>query len=722
MAGRFIVGLLLNVLILGTGIYLAARTLGWIYGSWQPQFRSAWSGSSSVCADPACTRYKILQSTPHLPGWLGLLTLSLLGATVIAGVIWGGNLLHIPERMKTHLGYIAGGFVALTLLAAIFAVAIPHLLEFVRVSLPRYGLGKQSFAGPAGVQAGTTRQATRTITWGAIIALATTIGTGIATILTAAKAVPDGVEQAALSFLRRTLQKLRVPLLNLAAAITVPLLGVLVALAGIVWGAGAPPWEPHTNLLWDLVIWWVLPAGLFLFLWRTANITEWSLYPFYRRRLAAAFNLQRVAPPAWGLSPIAVQGPDHEKVDVEERSDEQTGRLSESQADSIPTLLVCAAANISDYGVTPTGSNVTSFVFSSQWIGGPTVGAMPTEAYEKRTANYAQELKLPAAMAMSGAALAPSMGKLTRRPLRMLLAIGNVRLGVWLPNPRLVAGGVGLKKPRHAVDDETYNYLSRPRPDYLVKELTGRNRVDARFLYITDGGHYENLGLVELLRRGCQWVWCIDAAGDPTGSFSTLGQAIALANAELGVEVTIDPEVAIVPEADPGDDGNPNNPLLVKDVWRRGTIRYADGSKGTLIYIRAAVSRDAPWSVRAFQHRFPAFPNDPTANQLYDGERFDAYRILGSFAVQRAWEGCHQEFDQFRGRPAPNQEVPVTPADPKAQTATRPPDGATRGRPSRRVRRFASAVAGIMTGPGLGYGAGFLRRHPEASPERAERS
>ena len=75
----------------------------------------------------------------------------------------------------------------------------------------------------------------------------------------------------------------------------------------------------------------------------------------------------------------------------------------------------------------------------------------------------------------------------------------------------------------------------RPRPQYLWKELFGRNRLDDKFLYVTDGGHYENLGLVELLRRGCRTIYCFDAGGGKTGQ--ALGDAIALARAELNVDI-----------------------------------------------------------------------------------------------------------------------------------------------------------------------------------------
>ena len=75
----------------------------------------------------------------------------------------------------------------------------------------------------------------------------------------------------------------------------------------------------------------------------------------------------------------------------------------------------------------------------------------------------------------------------------------------------------------------------RPRPSHLIAEVFGRNSVNHKFLYVTDGGRYENLGLVELLRRGCTRIFCLDASGGR--AFEALGDAIALARSEVGVEI-----------------------------------------------------------------------------------------------------------------------------------------------------------------------------------------
>jgi hypothetical protein len=169
------------------------------------------------------------------------------------------------------------------------------------------------------------------------------------------------------------------------------------------------------------------------------------------------------------------------------------------------------------------------------------------------------------------------------------------------------------------------DFWKRPRLSYLFFELIGRNRVDARFLYVTDGGHYENLGLVELLRRGCGKVYCFDASGGTPAA--ALGDAIALARSELGVEVELDPT-----HVTEGKDG------FAKSSCAVGTIKLRGKTVGRLVYVPTALTRDAPWDVRAYKEGDPLFPHHSTADQLYTDQRFEAYRALGEHAGARARE------------------------------------------------------------------------------------
>ena len=250
---------------------------------------------------------------------------------------------------------------------------------------------------------------------------------------------------------------------------------------------------------------------------------------------------------------------------------------------------------------------------------------MGMEEYERRTQPRRHDFTLPAAVAMSGAALSPSMGKLTRWPLRFVMGLANVRLGVWVPNPRNVASS-SMRRGQNEIARGLRGSTTYPRPGarYLARELLGLNHLRRKYIYVTDGGHYENLGLVEVLRRGCTNVFCFDASGGE--SFANLGDAVALARSELQVEIEIDP-----------------SPLLPKGERKladtdsvAGTITYPDGTCGTLIYSRTVMTAAAPWDVHAYHEADGKFPHNPTADQLYTDQKFKAYRALGMTAAANA--------------------------------------------------------------------------------------
>lgn len=413
--------------------------------------------------------------------------------------------------------------------------------------------------------------------------------------------------------LRKLAPRVRTALVALVGAVVGPLLllGFLVAGAAI----AAAHWSTAVDLA-------VAVVGTLAFggLYFVCDLNAWSLHPFYKRRLCSAFALKRVNE---GDRPVA-----------RERDYDRLVPLSKTNPDDWPTLLVCAAANISDPGATPPGRGVTTFTFSHTAIGGPLVGAMPAEEYEAWLGkNRQRDITLPAAVAMSGAALSPSMGKMTRRAFTFLMALANVRLGVWVPNPRHVEN---WSKQRQPIGDDCRPTGLRdrrrmPRPSYLLRELLGKNRVDAPFLYVSDGGHYENLGLVELLRRGCTTIYCFDASGGT--SFEALGDAIALARSELDVEIDIDPR-PLVPTGD--------RQLATSDCVV-GKITYP-GSRpnvGRLVYARTVVTKDLPWDVHAYHEGDKTFPHHSTADQLYTDQRFEAYRALGEWAGKHAIAALH---------------------------------------------------------------------------------
>jgi hypothetical protein len=406
---------------------------------------------------------------------------------------------------------------------------------------------------------------------------------------------------------------------------------------------------------------WVVEVAVgaicaFVLLYSLADLTSWSLHPFYKRRLCSAFALKRLYPKdltAKERARVEVFPDGEPGSDIPiavERDYDKLVQLSDTAVEGSkwPTLLVCAAANISDCGATPPGRKVTSFTFSAGTVGGPLVGALPTrtleEAFEatkrkgwrgklddaasavrrivglKTRRRRGSDFSLPAAVAMSGAAISPSMGKLTRRPYTLLLALANVRLGVWVPNPRWVA-----TSPKGSLA------FGRARPLYLFREMLGRNRIGARYLYVTDGGHYENLGLVELLRRGCTQIYCFDASGGE--GFEVLGDAIALARSELGVEIgAIQPKPLF-----PGTGGEAEKMAVHVDFRYPASTGKAD-IQCRLVYARNVMTAGSPWDALAYHKADPSFPHNSTVDQLYTDQKFEGYRVLGERAGQAAVE------------------------------------------------------------------------------------
>ncbi len=209
------------------------------------------------------------------------------------------------------------------------------------------------------------------------------------------------------------------------------------------------------------------------------------------------------------------------------------------------------------------------------------------------------------AMAASGAAASPNMGYHTSPAVAALLAIFNVRLGWWTGNPR----------------NPTYWKEYAPAIWYLLAELFAHATDRDRYVYLSDGGHFENLGIYELVRRRVRFIICSDADADPSFRFEDLGNAVEHCRADFGVEIRILAQQ--------------NLELSDTSPFRRahyavGEIAYPDSSaKGILLYIKSSLTDDEPADVLGMRAADAAFPHDTTANQFFDESKFEAYRALG---------------------------------------------------------------------------------------------
>jgi hypothetical protein len=379
-----------------------------------------------------------------------------------------------------------------------------------------------------------------------------------------------------------------------------------------------------------------------------------SMHLFYREKLAKAFIGMRVrdtktgelswAEPPWRIPLSFSKVRDHSGVGAK-----------------LPKLVVCASVNASDESI-PLGRNAGPFTFEQDYSGSPLTGYLPTRDLEAAAGE--EVLTMPAMMAIAGAALSPTMGKMTRPAMRLLMALFNVRLGVWLPNPcwldSLSAADCRRGYPRKSAASRGPDVrLRRPGMLYILREALGLNSLRQRYVYITDGGHFENLGLVELMRRGCGQIVCFDAAGDDLTHFHTISEAIALARSDLGVEIKIDLK-DLMPganevgndisfrDAKPGPKEESKSKPKAKGVSKSdhvsASIRYPNGETGILVFAKAAMSKDAPQDARAFQEVDPDFPHHSTADQFFDERKFESYRGLGAHAAR----GCVDVLNEYR--------------------------------------------------------------------------
>jgi len=368
-----------------------------------------------------------------------------------------------------------------------------------------------------------------------------------------------------------------------------------------------------------------------------------SLHHFYRERLATAYLVEREnrrkATARDYRKPIAVSrfaGPDREQP---------VG----------PELVMAAVANAVDEEYVPTGRGCVPFIIAAGRTGVigdrslPPGGTTFTRSYEAYADYGGRDLTLPAAMAISGAALSPLTGRSSSRtrPVRVLLTVLNARLGVWLPNPyapppmviararaeraALDAGGVAATPAARRrvaaweVAARVVSVGSKPGPYRLLREAFGRPSLHDRKLYVTDGGHYDNLGLLESLRRRPARIFVIDASNDARNTFGALGEAIATARMDLGVEVTVD----VSRLRSSGDE-------RAAYAWTVGTATYDDSDQVTdIVFLKAQLVPDLTWDVEHYARENPDFPRRSTGDQFYDEWDFEAYRELGHTLADR---------------------------------------------------------------------------------------
>ncbi|MEQ9411261.1 MAG: patatin-like phospholipase family protein [Fuerstiella sp.] len=366
---------------------------------------------------------------------------------------------------------------------------------------------------------------------------------------------------------------------------------------------------------------WLLAAGSFVYSF-LCNVNFTSLHRFYRNRLAETFLLS------------GANGGHPEPVERQPLSE-----LRKSPKSTAPYHIVNAALNLPSSRVAELrGRDCDFFIFTKHYCGSPVIGYQATRKWQDADSH----LDLGTALAISGAAAAPQMGMVSIRRISFLMTLLNVRMGYWQRKPFTDRDSLpGLRK-----------LLGGPGPLYLCREALNVAHQDYSYLNLSDGGHVENLGVYELLRRRCRFIVAIDGECDPELVFPSLRQLQRFATVDLGVSIDIVVDrIAWIPtapvvEASDDEDADKQKKAVPQPIrysrghFAIGKITYpavpgiCNEAVGWLAYIKLSVTGNEPHQMTDYRRRYPDAPHQTTADQVFEEDQFEAYRSLGEHVAE----------------------------------------------------------------------------------------
>jgi hypothetical protein len=327
---------------------------------------------------------------------------------------------------------------------------------------------------------------------------------------------------------------------------------------------------------------WIIlgAAATFALFGLIINLNTTSLHGFYRAQLAKAY-----------IEPLTQSQPD---IPLSALKNTERGA---------PYHLLTGAQNL--YGTNYDASMpFCSFLFSKRFVGSRITGFARTEEY------LDGEVDLATAMAVSGAAVSPMRS--TNRLVALIMTMLNIRLGHWFPSPAFAE-----KRARPTVFRLMANWFRPPK--------------DQRLCFVTDGGHNENLGLGQLLRRECTLILASDSGCDPKHEFADFVKLYWRSRLR-GIRFFALDGVTVA-------DVEPLKLSTDKNLCTAHTlpflVRYPSGRTGLLIYMKPSFDGDEELDLQAYRAAHPDFPHDPTTDQFYAEETFEAYRRLGEHIGDR---------------------------------------------------------------------------------------
>jgi hypothetical protein len=248
---------------------------------------------------------------------------------------------------------------------------------------------------------------------------------------------------------------------------------------------------------------------------------------------------------------------------------------------------------------------------------------------ESRLLGYAekQAMAVDAAMAISAAACAPTTDEDTSSWVLRIASLAGANLGRWV--------------------DHTSGASHAPSWTDRLLSLLGKSEASEGSAFLSDGGHIENLGLYQLLRRRCACILAIDGEEDPKMTFSSLMKLQHLVRVEQGITLDIDVTDLATDQHGKSDSHFTMIPIeYPKLPLPNGTTVPAE--RGSLVYVKLSLTGDEPQYLRAYKADHPEFPHHSTVRQQsFDDRMFEAYLALGEHVgaqlVSKTWCGKEPE-------------------------------------------------------------------------------
>ncbi len=358
-------------------------------------------------------------------------------------------------------------------------------------------------------------------------------------------------------------------------------------------------WWDHEQLLthswwWEIALWTAGFSALSWLMARYININKFSLNAMYRDRLVRAY--------------LGASNPSRRANKFTGFAKNDNIHMHNLDSSMKPFHVLNLTLNlVGGDRLAWQQRKAESFTVSPLHCGNLRLGYRPATGY-----GGPDGISLGTAMTISGAAASPSMGYHSSALVGFIMTLFNVRLGAWLGNP----GKAGA---------DTWKYAGpRSAVASLAREAFGLTTDRSQYVYLSDGGHFENLGLYEMVLRRCRTIVVLDSGCDPDFTYEDLGNALR--------KIRIDLKIPVVFE----DAGS----APLREKKRRcstARIQYSavDGNceDGELLYIKPMMLGNEPPDVASYASAHAAFPHESTAEQWFDESQTESYRMLGLHTV-----------------------------------------------------------------------------------------